>query len=144
MIRKTELAAVSAEALQMIEAAGLTLTSEDRAKITAADFGLSRLREEGIEILTMFETDRIAGKILVLLPNQTEPEHWHPPVGEDPGKEEIIRAISGDLYFYILGEDNMQRGFILEGKSDCYTMRHEVDLKPGDQLVLPSGTKHWF
>ncbi|GAB5562667.1 MAG: D-lyxose/D-mannose family sugar isomerase [Synoicihabitans sp.] len=144
MIRKAELAAVSAEALKMIEEAGLTLTAEDRLKITAADFGLSRLREEGIEILTMFETDRIAGKILVLLPNQTEPEHWHPPVGNDPGKEEIIRAISGDLYFYIPGDDNMERGFIVEGKSECYTMRHEVDLKPGDQLVLPPGTKHWF
>jgi D-lyxose ketol-isomerase len=23
-------------------------------------------------------------------------------------------------------------------------MRHEVVLTPGDQLVLPPGTKHWF
>lgn len=144
MIRKSELAAATAESLQMIEAAGITITDEDRAKITAADFGLSRLREEGIQILTMFDTDRIAGKILVLLPHQTEPEHWHPPVGDDPGKEEIIRAISGDLYFYIPGENTLDRGFIVPGKEDCYTMRHEVDLKPGDQLVLPSGTKHWF
>ncbi|RED95666.1 D-lyxose/D-mannose family sugar isomerase [Marinoscillum furvescens] len=144
MITKKEFNEACAEALQMIADAGIVLTLEDREKITAADFGLSNLRKEGIQILTMFETDRIAGKILVLFPNQTEPEHWHPPVGNDPGKEEIIRAISGDLYFYIPGEDTLDKGFIVDGKSDCYTMRHEVDLKPGDQLVLPSGTKHWF
>ena len=80
----------------------------------------------------------------MLLPNQTEPEHWHPTVGDDPGKEEVIRAISGELYFYIPGEDNMKHGFIVEGKNECYTMRHEVDMKPGEQLVLAPGTKHWF
>ncbi|MCL4140324.1 UNVERIFIED_CONTAM: hypothetical protein GTU68_064876 [Idotea baltica] len=128
----------------MIEAAGIHLTEADKRKITAADFGLSRLQQEGVQILTVFETDRIAGKILVLFPNQTEPEHWHPSVGDDPGKEEVIRAISGDLYFYIPGPDNMKQGFIVEGKDDCYTMRHEVVMHPGDQLILPPGTKHWF
>jgi len=122
----------------------MTLTAEDKQKITAADFGLNHIKKEGVQILTMFETDRIAGKILVLLPFQTEPEHWHPTVGDDAGKEEVIRAISGELYFYIPGEDNMEKGFIFENKSDYYTMRHEVVLQPGEQLVLPAGTKHWF
>ncbi len=112
--------------------------------MTAADFGLSHIKSEGVQILTLFETERIAGKILVLLPNQTEPEHWHPTVGDDPGKEEIIRAVSGELSFYIPGENNMKHGFIVEGKNDCYTMRNEVQLKPGEQLVLPPGSKHWF
>ncbi len=128
----------------MIDEAGIRLTLEDRKKMTAVDFGLSHIEKEGVQILTMFETDRIAGKILVLLPNQTEPEHWHPAVGDDAGKEEVIRAISGELYFYIPGEDNMKHGFIIEGKEDCYTMRNEVVLQPGEQLVLPAGTRHWF
>lgn len=144
MITNSELKEVCSQGLKLIEQAGLILTEADKHKITAADFGLSHVKEEGIIILTMFETDRIAGKILVLLPYQTEPEHWHPTVGNDPGKEEVIRAISGDLYFYVPGEDNMKKGFIVKGKEACYTMRHEVDLKPGDQLVLPAGTKHWF
>jgi len=144
MIRLEEFNEVCQKSLDMIDEAGILLTPEDRKKMTAADFGLSNIKIEGIQILTMFETDRIAGKILVLLPNQTEPEHWHPTVGEDPGKEEIIRAISGDLYFYIVGKDNMQHGIIVDGKSDCYTMRNEVVLKPGEQLVLPAGSKHWF
>ncbi len=144
MILKKELDEVCQKAIVMIEEAGIFLTDQDKEKITAADFGMSRLQKEGIQILTLFDTDRIAGKILVLLPFQTEPEHWHPSVGNDPGKEEVIRALGGELYFYIPGEDNMKKGFIVEGKDDYYTMRHEVDMKPGDQLILPAGTKHWF
>lgn len=144
MIKRQEFDEVCQQSLKMIEKAGIYLTPEDRNKMTSADFGLSHIKTEGVQILTMFETERIAGKILVLLPNQTEPEHWHPTVGDDAGKEEIIRAISGDLYFYIEGEDNMQHGFIVEGKGNCYTMRNEVVLRPGEQLVLPAGSKHWF
>lgn len=144
MIKREEFDEVCQQSLKMIDEAGIYLTPEDRTKITSADFGLSHIRTEGVQILTMFDTDRIAGKILVLLPNQTEPEHWHPTVRDDAGKEEIIRAISGDLYFYIEGEDNMQHGFIVEGKTNCYTMRNEVVLRPGEQLVLPAGSKHWF
>ncbi len=144
MIKFDEFNEVCRKSIEMIEAAGLFLTPQDKERITAADFGLSNIKEEGVQILTMFQTDRIAGKILVLLPYQTEPEHWHPTVGEDAGKEEVIRAISGDLYFYIPGEDTMKQGFIVEGKESCYTMRNEVIMQPGDQLVLPAGTKHWF
>jgi len=144
MITRTELKEACEKALTMIEDAGIQLTNEDKDKITAADFGLSQLFKEGIQILTMFDTERVAGKILVLLPYQTEPEHWHPSVGDDPGKEEIIRAISGDLYFYIPGENSFKNGFIVDGKDSCYTMRNEVVLLPGEQLILPPGTKHWF
>jgi D-lyxose ketol-isomerase len=79
-----------------------------------------------------------------MLPNQTEPEHWHPPVDDDPGKEETIRVIAGTVYFYVAGEDTFEEGFIVEGKDDCYTMRKEIVMKPCDQLTLAPGEKHWF
>jgi D-lyxose ketol-isomerase len=132
------------EAARLIKAAGLLITSEEEEKIEVADFGLNNYAKEGIQILTMFATNRISGKILVLLPNQTEPEHWHPPVDDDPGKEEIIRAISGNLRFYIPGDGEIREGFIPEGKESVYTLTNEIILKPGDQLILPPGTKHWF
>lgn len=56
------------------------------------------------EILTFFNTDRISYKIIVLLPGQTLPEHWHPPMGDDPGKEEIMRVRLGEVYLYVSGE----------------------------------------
>ena len=144
MITTSELRAVCDEALALIEQSGIPVTAADRAKITAADFGLSRVRKEGIQILTMYETERAAGKILVLLPFQTEPEHWHPSQGDNPGKEEIIRSISGDLYFYVEGEDTLAKGFIPAGQEEVYTLRHEIELLPGQQLIFPPDTPHWF
>ena len=144
MIKKQEFEQVCAESLALISKAGIHLNDQEKEKITAADFGLSQFRKEGVQILTLFETRRMAAKILVLLPHQTEPEHWHPPVGDDPGKEEVIRAIWGDLTFYIPGTPNLKRGFLVDNKEQYYTMRHEVEMAPGDQLVLPPGTKHWF
>ncbi len=128
----------------MIREAQILITDQEADAIDVADFGLNDIEKEGVQILTHFSTKRISAKVLVLLPNQTEPEHWHPPVDDDAGKEEIIRAIAGNLRFYIPGTPNMKEGFIPEGKEDYYTMRHERILKPGDQLHLPPGTKHWF
>ncbi len=144
MITRKLHAEVQKKALELIDKAGIYITPAEREKIAVADFGLSDIYKEGIQVLTFFETDRIAGKILVLLPNQTEPEHWHPPVGNDPGKQEIIRALWGNLRFYVEGEDNMKEGFIPHGKEDVYRLRHEIILNPGDQLVFQPGEKHWF
>jgi hypothetical protein len=46
----------------------------------------------------MVQMDRISVKVLALLPDQTVPEHWHPLVDDDPGKEETIRVITGTVY----------------------------------------------
>ena len=137
-------AEVQQKAHALIGKSGFRITDGERTEIAVADFGLNDIYKEGIQVLTFFETDRIAGKVLVLLPNQTEPEHWHPPVGDDPGKEEVIRALWGDLRFYVSGEDNMEAGFIPEGKEQFYTLRHEIIMKPGDQLEFAPGEKHWF
>ncbi len=128
----------------LIDKAGLGFTAEEKSRIDVADFGLSNIYKEGVQILTFFDTDRIAGKLLILLPNQTEPEHWHPAIGNNPGKQEIIRALWGELRFYIPGENNMKVGFIPEGQQINFTVRHEIIMKPGDQLILEPGTKHWF
>ena len=144
MITRSEFKKARMRAADMIREAGIIITEKEGQEIDVADFGLSQLEVEGVQILTYFSTDRISAKVLVLFPNQTEPEHWHPPVSDDPGKEEIVRSISGTLRFYVPGDDNMTEGFIPAGKDDCYTMRHEVILQPGEQIHLPPGTKHWF
>jgi D-lyxose ketol-isomerase len=144
MITRKTYSLIQQKALELIDKAGIVLTAEEREKISVADFGLNNIYKEGVQILTFFETERMAGKLLVLLPNQTEPEHWHPPVGDDPGKQEIVRALWGDLRFYVTGIDNMKEGFIPSGGERFYTLRHEIVLKPGDQLIFDPGNKHWF
>jgi len=51
MIFRTELKEVSEKALTMVKTASIQLADTEAAKITATDFGLSRLKEEGIQIL---------------------------------------------------------------------------------------------
>lgn len=144
MLTRQQFRSAQQRAATLIDRAGIFITPDEREKIDVADFGLSQLEREGIQILTHFATERIAAKILVQFPGQTEPEHWHPPVASDPGKEETIRAVYGTLYFYIPGPDTMKVGRIPQGKENVYTCRHEIVMKPGDQLTLSPGTKHWF
>ena len=144
MITRAEQTEAQRHAAEMIRRAGITITDAEANSIEVVDFGLSNLEREGIQVLTLVQTERISVKVLVLLPNQTEPEHWHPPVGNDPGKEETVRIIAGTTYFYIPGEDTFKRGFIVEGQDDCYTMRKEVVMEPSDQITLVPGEKHWF
>ncbi len=128
----------------MIRQAGIKITEKEANSVGIVDFGLSNLEKEGVQVLTLIQTERISVKVLVLFPNQTEPEHWHPPVGDDPGKEETVRVISEIVYFYIPGEDTLKEGFIPEGKENYYTMRKEIVMKPSDQITLAPGEKHWF
>lgn len=144
MITRAQQKAAQKQAAEMIRQAGIVISDEEAKSIEVVDFGLSRLEKEGVQVLTLVQTERISVKVLAMLPDQTEPEHWHPPVGDDPGKEETIRLIAGTVNFYVAGEDTFKEGFIVEGKDDCYTMRKEIVMQPGDQLTLAPGEKHWF
>ncbi len=144
MITKEQQRSAQKRAVEMIRKAGIQITDEEAKSIEVVDFGLNNVEKEGVQVFTLVQTERISIKILVLFPNQTEPEHWHPPVGNDPGKEETVRVISGTVYFYIPGENTFKEGFIVNGKEDCYTMRNEFVMKPCDQIILQPGEKHWF
>lgn len=144
MITRKQQEQARRRAAEMIRAAGIHITDIEANRTEVVDFGLSRLEHEGVQVLTLVQTERISVKVLALFPNQTEPEHWHPPVGSDPGKEETIRVISGTLYFYVPGENTFKEGFLVKGKEHCYTMRHELVMRPGDQVTLAPGVRHWF
>ena len=144
MITRSQLESASACAADLIRTAGIFLTEAEAASIEVADFGLGRLEEEGAQILTVVQTERISVKLLVLFAGQTEPEHWHPRVGDDPGKEETVRVVSGTLYFYREGEGEVDPEVVPVGKADVYTCAREVVMRPGDQITLPPGEKHWF
>lgn len=124
MISRAEHEAAQAYAAAQLEAAGIVLTTAEREQIEVADFGLGRLRETGLQLLVYVNTDRYCAKELVLYPNQTCPEHRHPPFGGTPGKEETFRCRLGSVELWVDGR--------------------RMVLRPGDQYTIPPDTLHWF
>ncbi|HUQ22326.1 MAG TPA: cupin domain-containing protein [Gaiellaceae bacterium] len=113
-----------AYAAEQLAALGVVLTDAERESIEVADFGLGRLREQGLLVLVYVNTDRYCAKELVLYPGQTCPEHRHPPFDGTPGKEETFRCRSGLVHLNVGGE--------------------EIVLQPGEQHTIPPDTLHWF
>jgi len=129
---------------KMLREAGIKITEDEEQKIVVNDFESGNLVKEGAQILEWLNTKRVGVRLIVLLPFQTLPEHYHRATTDEPGKEETIRVDSGTLYVYIPGEEKIIHGFIPEGQNEYYTVRHEVVMKSGDQLTLDPGTMHWF
>lgn len=144
MITKKEERERCDEAKNLLRKAGFLFAPHEYASMMAADFGLSHLGREGIQVLTFLNTPFLGAKALILLPEQTMVEHWHPSRGGDPGKEETLRCLYGECNLYIPGENNMKRGFIPEGQEIYYKCRHEISLMPQGQYTLSPGLAHWF
>jgi D-lyxose ketol-isomerase len=142
VITRQELREAQAYAAAELDAAGVVLTEAERDAIEVADFGLSRLRESGLQLLVYVNTDRYCAKELVLYPGQTCPEHRHPPFDGTPGKEETFRCRRGLVYLYVEGEPAPEPA--CEPPPGVYTVRHEIALRPGEQHTIPPGTLHWF
>jgi D-lyxose ketol-isomerase len=125
--------------------AHIVITQEEAERLEIADFGLNRFPELGLGVLVYVNTQRCCAKELAMLPWQVCPEHRHPMVGKQPGKEETFRCRWGEVYIYVPGEDTTNPiGHVPKDKMDCFTVWHEVALKAGDQFTLPPDTKHWF
>lgn len=132
-------------AAAILASAGIILTADEVANIEVADFGLSRLDIEGLEIVTYENNDRYCAKELVLFPRQTCPEHRHPPVGNDPGKRETFRVREGLIWLYVEGPRSAEiRARIPEQSKSHYTVFKEIELHPGQQYTIQPNTKHWF
>jgi D-lyxose ketol-isomerase len=112
-------------AAAMLAAAGIVLTERERAEIEVADLGLGALEHTGLQVVVYVNTERVCAKELVLFPGQTCPEHRHPPVAGEPGKEETFRCRTGSVLLWVDGHG-------------------EIELRPGDQFTIPPDTLHWF
>lgn len=136
---------LSQKALSYFEKAGIVLTLEEKEKIEVADFGLNDVERTGLELLVYVNTERVCAKELVLFPFQTCPEHRHPPINGEQGKEETFRCRYGKVYLYVEGETTEHRkASPPAGDEEYYTVFHEIELKPGEQYTLSPNTLHWF
>jgi len=123
--------------------ANIVITEEERQSIEIADLGLGEYEITGLGILTYVNTDRCCAKELVLLPNQTCPEHRHPNVDGKLGKEETFRCRYGEVYLYVSGDATKEIKAILP-KNGVFTVFKEIILKQGEQYTLAPNTLHWF
>lgn len=132
-------------AIAAFDKAGIVITQEEAARIEVADFGLGRYEEIGLGVLVYVNTARCCAKELTMLPRQICPEHRHPWVGGEPGKEETFRCRWGQVTIYVPGERAASpQGSVPADKADTFTVWHEVVLHPGQQFTLPPNTLHWF
>lgn len=133
------------KAYEYLQRAGIVLTDEERENIEIADLGLGEFERTGLALVTYINTERVCAKELVLLPGQTCPEHFHPPVDGKPGKEETFRCRWGEVYLYVPGEPTPNpKAKPPAGSEEYYTVWHEIVLKPGEQYTLYPETWHWF
>jgi D-lyxose ketol-isomerase len=140
-----EIGARRRAAAEALSAAGIVLTPAERAGIEITDLGLGAFEESGLALLVYVNTSRVCAKELVLLPHQTCPQHRHPPIGDDPGKEETFRCRRGGVYLYLSGPPTPdRRAAPPPARAHTYTVFHEVTLRPGDQHTIPPNTWHWF
>lgn len=145
MITEQELTEARRRALEYLNRAGIILTPSERANIEVADFGLSELPRTGLELITYVNTERCCAKELVLFPRQTCPEHRHPPVNGEPGKEETFRCRWGEVLLYVSGAPTpAPKAAPPIGREAHYTVWCEVRLLPGEQFTIPPDTLHWF
>jgi D-lyxose ketol-isomerase len=117
--------AAQERAARALAEAGVVLTPAEQEAIEIADFGLGRFEEVGLALVVYVNTERVCAKELVMLPHQLCPEHRHPPVDGEPGKEETFRCRTGLVQLRVEGVG-------------------EVTLRPGEQFTIPPDTLHSF
>ena len=143
MITQAEYRSAIEGTLALFAKAHIAVTEEEAASIEVADFGLSNLREIGLQLLVYVNTPRVCAKEMALFPGQTCPEHMHPPVEGEPGKEETFRCRYGEVRLYVPGPGRAEDvpGGLPE---TAVTVFHEIVLHPGEQHTILPGTLHWF
>ena len=145
MLTESEREAARAAARRYFTLAQVALTESESAGIEVADFGLGELHATGLQLVAYVNTERVCAKELVLFPGQTCPEHRHPAVGADAGKEETFRCRWGTVFLYVSGAPAATaRCAPPSGREHTYTVWHEVELRPGDQYTIAPDTLHWF
>lgn len=145
MLSKAEVEKARARARELLSRAGIAITGKESASIEVSDLGLGDLERIGLQIITYVNTRRVCAKELIIFPGQICPEHRHPMVEGEPGKEETFRCRWGEVYLYVPGPRTPHpKAKPPGGTKAYYTVWHEKILRPGDQYIVQPDTLHWF
>ncbi len=145
MLTKQDYEKYSQLAIEYLDKAGIVITDEEKKKVEVAEYELGCIDKVGLELVVYVNTEKCCAKELVLLPGQTCPEHRHPSVNGEMGKEETFRCRFGRVYLYVEGEETKDRKVAPpEGMEEYFTCKKEVVLNPGEQYTIMPNTLHWF
>ncbi|MFW5753086.1 MAG: D-lyxose/D-mannose family sugar isomerase, partial [Planctomycetota bacterium] len=149
LMAATTLAERQAEAAAIIRKGGNHLRDDEVEAIEIADFGLDRYHEIGLAILVYVNTDRCCAKELAMTPGMVCPEHTHPPIAGELGKEETFRVRAGECFLFLPGDDSPEARqealrHLPGDKRDTVTVFRCLHLRQGQQATLPPNTLHWF
>ncbi|WP_026585428.1 D-lyxose/D-mannose family sugar isomerase [Bacillus sp. J33] len=144
-MKREEYESIKSKALELFDQANIILTEEEKANLEVADFGLGKVEDTGLQLITYVNTEQVCAKELALLPNQTCPEHKHPKRDFDEGKEETFRCRFGKVYLYVEGKSpESLSAQPPQGDEEYYTVFNEIVLNPGEQYTIHPNTLHWF
>ncbi|MBQ8541620.1 MAG: D-lyxose/D-mannose family sugar isomerase [Clostridia bacterium] len=145
MLTKQDYEKYSSLALEYLEKAGIVITETEKKNVEVAEYELGCIEKVGLELVVYVNTEKCCAKELVLLPGQTCPEHRHPAIGGEDGKEETFRCRYGKVYLYVEGEETENRQTNPpEGMEEYFTCKKEIVLNPGEQYTIMPNTLHWF
>ena len=145
MLTNQEVNRVKGIVLDCLGKAGIILQTHEIQQMEITDFGLGQIESTGLQVVVYENNERYCAKELILLPKQTCPEHYHPPINGSPGKQETFRCRWGEVYLYIPGVPaSRPKATPPATRLDFYRVWHEVILKPGNQFTILPGTLHWF
>ena len=137
---------IKEEVIKYFVKAGIFLTSEEKKnKIQIVDYNTGNFYQMGLAMVAFVNVPSYCGKFIFFFPGQCCAEHWHPIIGNKPGKEETFRVLWGKAYAYGSGEPTKNiKAKIPKGREKYFTCRHEVILNPGDQYTVGLNEKHWW
>jgi D-lyxose ketol-isomerase len=145
MLTREQVQTYQKQAGEMFLNAGIYISAAEAEQIEIADFNLDQFQQTGLGVLVYVNTDRCCAKELAMWPRQTCPQHRHPSLGGNPGKEETFRCRWGTVYLYVPGEPTPEPGAKAPaGREDAYDVWHQIVLQPGAQYTLSPDTWHWF
>lgn len=133
------------KACLLLQAAGIVVTDLEKESMEVVDCGYGDIERLGLQIVVYENNERYCAKELVLFPNQMFPEHRHPPVEGNPGKQETFRCRWGAVYLYVEGNPTPgPRASVPDRYKKHLTVWRKIVLRPGDQFTLVPGARHWF
>lgn len=135
----------------LIDQAGFAVTQQETSSLRLVDTSYDDFRAIGLSLVDLCMHERYGSRLVILLPNQVVPEHWHPSAGEHLGKQETFRLLWGDVEAYVEGHEPAAYRRLFPDAPDAtdtwragFSAGRRIPLRPGDQCTTRLHERHWF